>query len=97
MIPMSFITRLSFLDLTEESDGNAAGYGLADLSGLHPVVEVLPVVRAHGVDVQERAGRELLRIRARVGLLRDRHAVLLGAPPEDVLHVVRELEHAEGL
>ncbi len=33
MIPMSFIKQLSFLDLTEESDGNDAGYGLADLSG----------------------------------------------------------------
>lgn len=33
MIPMSFIKRLSFLDVTKESDGNAAGYGLADLSG----------------------------------------------------------------
>lgn len=32
MIPKSFIKRLAVLDLTEESDGNAAGFGLADIS-----------------------------------------------------------------
>ena len=32
MIPKSFIKRLAVLDLTDESDGNAAGFGLADIS-----------------------------------------------------------------